>query len=68
MKSKKIFLLSLVLIVFALSFLGLQLKGVDNCGCAETYMGAHYVGSICIWYETPDGGRDLIYRHCYYEY
>lgn len=39
-------------------------EGGTVCGCAETYMGAEYVGGTCRF----DDEGNLIYRHCMYEY
>ncbi len=69
MKLKKIMLVSVVLVMFVLPFVGaLTAAPGGDCGCAETYMGAAYTGGFCVWVEQPDGSWEMAYRHCYYEY
>jgi hypothetical protein len=69
MKLKRILLVSMILGMLVFSIAGFLAAGANTeCGCAETYMGAAYIGAFCTYAYDAQGNPYLIYRHCYYEY
>jgi len=62
-KIKKIVLIVLVLVIMVFAGANIALFSDAGCGCADSYMGASFVRSLCTFV-----GGEMIFRRCVYVY